>query len=268
MRAPASAFLLVLAACSDHNFSDKLDVVVPGLDTDVALDPPAQVDDPVGATPDGGEPDATTPDEADPVDDTVVPPGSDPPDDQDDVPVLDTDPVADTAGVDPPGGPPPQTVPLDCPDGIQVAWSGGELRRLSHDSGPDWGVIAVDFAGWYHVYDVSVAESGASQMNESAYVRVHNDLAPDGFPQTANCERDLVVVDPDNAGPVSGAVLLGTFLLDQGDNHVALHHFCPRFRAGGCPSLHIDGTSSGCETNNSNSVHLTGDALCLVPAAP
>ena len=144
-----------------------------------------------------------------------------------------------------------------------------ELMVWSWDSGPAVGSVYVEVEGSYHVYSNYIAESGSSQTNESAYLRIANTVNSDGFPQLSNCNDDWVVSDLDNSTTIpSGMVVyVGTFYLTQGDNEVEFYHYCPLYRAGECPSFHINtDSSSTCDTDNPNSVHFTGTAICLLPA--
>ena len=144
-----------------------------------------------------------------------------------------------------------------------------EVSVWSWDSGPDVGTVEVDIAGTYHVYSNYIAESGASQMNESAYIRIGNASNPDGYPLLNNCNDDWVVPDLDNAGsvPANMVAYVGTFILDAGINTISMYHYCPLYRAGECPSFHIpDDSDSTCDSGNVNSVHFTGTAVCLLPA--
>ena len=143
----------------------------------------------------------------------------------------------------------------------------GNLRGVL--SGPDVGTVEVDSAGTYHVYSNYIAESGASQMNESAYIRIGNTSNPDGYPLLNNCNDDWVVPDLDNAGsvPANMVAYVGTFILTAGTNTISMYHYCPLYRAGECPSFHVpDDSNSTCESGSPNSVHFTGTAICLLPA--
>ena len=81
---------------------------------------------------------------------------------------------------------------------------------------------AVTDAGWFHLYDTSVAESGAGQMNESVYFRVTNGSDGPGLPLDSNCDGECIVADPDNARdqPAGSRVYRGTFWFDAGTNIV------------------------------------------------
>jgi hypothetical protein len=157
----------------------------------------------------------------------------------------------------------------DCLDGVWGDWLSGEIYVFSWDRPTDSGVLVAPEAGWFHLYDTSIAESGSSQWNESVFLRVSNGLNPDGMPLDGNCEGDFVIVDPDNEGalPDGTTVFLGTFLLEAGENDVSLHHFCPRYRDGECTDLHDAGDpNSTCDTGNVNSAHVVGESICLVKA--
>ncbi len=155
----------------------------------------------------------------------------------------------------------------DCADGIVVSWLSGEIAVLSWDE-PRTGQMEVPQAGTYDVYDIAIAESGDRQWNESAYLRIPSGARPHGLPLFGNCNDEWIVQDPDNLGPLPAgtAMYMGTFRLDQGVVDVELHHLCPMVRNGTCTSMHnTDDPGSTCDTDNPNSVHLTGAALCLRP---
>jgi hypothetical protein len=163
---------------------------------------------------------------------------------------------------------PPEVVMDDpCPDDVNATFGPGEIYVKSWDRETDGGVLTADVAGQYHVYDFTIAESGASQTNESAYFRVANDTNPSGMPTLSNCRDEWVVIDVDNDGAMARGqrIYVGTFWLDAGDNDLTMHHFCPLIRDGACPDLHLlvpdDGT---CDSGNVNSVHFLGEGLCLV----
>ena len=82
----------------------------------------------------------------------------------------------------------------------------------------------------------------------------------------ANCEDDWIIRDADN-DPALPAVLQfgGTFWLDAGSNEVSMHHYCPRIRDGSCSILHDTSVEeSTCDSSNANSVHMVGEAFCVV----
>ncbi len=167
------------------------------------------------------------------------------------------------------GWPPDDFGDEDRASGVLGTWLSGEIAVMSWDGGPALGQLEAPLAGHYHVYDLSIAESGAGQWNESAFIRIPNSANPSGLPNLGNCDGDFVVEDPDNVNPVpTGSTLyLGTFQLDAGINEVELWHYCPVYRDGDCPTLHIpDDPGSTCDSSNVNSVHFTGTAVCLVPA--
>jgi hypothetical protein len=157
---------------------------------------------------------------------------------------------------------------VDCEDGVTATWLSGELAALSYDTDPSIGMLNSTLTGNFHVYDIVPAESGAAQWNESMYLRVTNTTESIGMPVRENCGGDFIVVDADNQGdlPAGTTQYLGTFWLEAGDNNVEVWHACPRMRDGECPDQHIeDEPSSTCDSTNINSVHLTGQAICLVP---
>jgi hypothetical protein len=158
---------------------------------------------------------------------------------------------------------------VDCEDGFFASWLSGEVVVLSYDAGPSVGVLNSPLTGSFHIYDVAPAESGAAQRNESMYLRITNPTESVGMPTSDNCGGDFIVVDPDNQGtlPSGTTQYLGTFWLEAGDNNVEIWHACPRMRDGECRDHHIDEEpTSTCESGSVNSVHVTGQAICLMPA--
>lgn len=154
----------------------------------------------------------------------------------------------------------------DCTEGTTVRLSPEELFVFSWDSTTSTGTLEAEEAGWYHLYDLDWAESGDSQRNESAFVRITNGTTSLGYPRIANCEDDWIIRDADNE-PTAPAMLQygGTFWLDAGPNEVSLIHNCPRVRAGSCAVFHDTSTEeSTCDSLNVNSVHMVGEAFCVV----
>jgi hypothetical protein len=164
-----------------------------------------------------------------------------------------------------------------CPDdavpitGFEGDDGADEIYAISW--GPTWmsATLTAPVAGRFAVYDSGVYESGPSQTNESSYLRIQNADNPEGLPEDPTCEGEHVVVDGDNDGPPPAPlVYLGTFWLVQGDNDLALHHYCPLFRSGRCEELHVGDPEAdgGCDDDNWNSVHLVAEGICLVPRSP
>jgi hypothetical protein len=162
----------------------------------------------------------------------------------------------------------------DCPPGAVpitdfIADDGGdEIYTLSWGPTEMGATLVAPVAGMYAVYDTYVYESGASQTNESGFLRIRNSVNPDGVPGTPNCGNDFIFQDSDNSGaPPAPLIYLGTFELVQGDNELTMYHYCALFRQGFCEDFHIGGAndSSGCESGNVNSLHLLGEGICLVP---
>lgn len=237
MRRTALLALLLTTACSDYNLNK------PG-DDEPGGDGTEDHDDGEVGEPEGDE------DDGDPSEDD---PGLD-------------DPSDDTAEPDEPEEGPPDEPLDDCEGDVEATWESGEIAVLGREDAPDSGTLTVPEAGWYHVYDTSIAESEDAQGNESAYLRIPSSADGDGLPMWGNCSEDWVVVDPDNGGPLPDGTRLymGTFYLNEGENTVWLHHYCTRYRAGECADLHIeDDSDSTCDTNNPNSVHFSGEGLCL-----
>jgi len=227
---------VLLLGCSDQHLSPVNELLYdPGLDADDddATDAGADDDDSWDETPDPGD------DSTDPPDDGRTP--------------------------DEPGEP---LGDAECEDGVLAAWEPGEVAQLSWDPAPAEAILDAPLTGWFHVYDLAIAESGGSQRNESAFLRVPNDLNLDGTPAVANCGQDWLTDDADNDGPLppDTTQYLGTFLLVEGPNRVEVHHFCALQRQGYCESFEdTSDPNSLCDTGNPNSVHITGLAVCLQP---
>jgi len=122
-------------------------------------------------------------------------------------------------------------------------------------------------AGEYDVYNTHIVESGPSQWNETAYVRITNAGNPDGRPVFGNCGPEWIVADADNFGPPPGVqTYIGTFWLEGGNNTLTVHHYCPENRAAICEGFEfMDDPNSTCASNNFNSVHFNGEGVCLIP---
>jgi hypothetical protein len=201
-------------------------------------------------------------------------PGFDAPDDDDPGSADDDDSWDETP--DPPDdddGPPDEagdpTGDANCADGVLATWSPGEVALLSWDAAPAEGVLDSPLTGWFHVYDLAITESGASQRNESAWLRIPNDLNLSGAPAVANCGLEWLTADLDNDGPLPPGTTqyLGTFLLVEGPNRVEVRHFCELYRQGLCTEFHYEvDAGSSCHASNPNSVHITGEAVCLEAA--
>ena len=176
----------------------------------------------------------------------------------------------DTGDPDEPGIPDdPDEFIEDCEDGSIATLPDGPIYVLSWDPTSATGTLVTSLAGWYHVYDYTIAESESSQTNETAYFRISNATTPDGAPYHANCGDEWMVMDADNGGalPSGTRIYIGTFYLEAGPNDVTMHHYCPLQRAGECDELHnTSDSSSTCETGNVNSVHFDGEGICIVPA--
>ncbi len=162
---------------------------------------------------------------------------------------------------------PPSDTRDACGSGVYATMTDPEIwvGASSSSSRLETTTIVAPVAGWFDLYNTHIVESGDRQWNESAYFRVTNATNPDGYPLLANCVDDWVVVDLDNAGPPPGTrVYIGTFWLDVGDNTLEMRHYCDRYLAGECTSLHIpDDPNSTCDSGNINSVHFYGDGICL-----
>ncbi len=169
---------------------------------------------------------------------------------------------------DPSDGPPGTILEGDCPEGTVATFDSDEIYVLSWDPTVATGVLSTDYSGWYNVYDYSIAESGSSQTNESAYFRITNAASSEGKPYWSNCEDEWVVQDADNDGfPSDSRIYIGTFWLEAGANTLYMYHYCVLYRDGYCPEFHItDDSSSTCDSDGANSVHFEGEGLCLVSA--
>ena len=155
----------------------------------------------------------------------------------------------------------------DCAEGVPVTITNAPLVVLAWSPDTATGTIDVPRAGWYHLWDTTPAESGASQQNESTMVRMTNTVDPVGAPFYTNCGDDFVVLDADNGGAPPARIYMGTFWLEGGVNTLTLRHLCPTIRAGSCTSMHNTADpGSTCESGSPNSAHLQGGAVCLVPA--
>lgn len=158
----------------------------------------------------------------------------------------------------------------DCPNGVSatVTDSDGDGWVVITTSDPeDWAIVNVPVDGVYEIYDTQLSESGASQMNETSYITVSNSVNPVGLPVTANCDSRWIVGDTDNNGTPVDPIYVGTFsMMASEDNLLTLHHYCPLYQNGQCPSFHNGdpNTGSGCNTNNANSVHMDLDGICIV----
>lgn len=169
---------------------------------------------------------------------------------------------------DPPTGGPPEIFLDDCPDGIQVDFSPGEIYVKANDSSVATGTLNSTQTGWFHVYDTTIAESGSAQKNETAFVRIANADVPDGLPVWGSCGDDWIVKDADNSGSPKGEkIYLGTFWLQEGDNALTLEHVCNLVAQGECASELNQVSGHMCEdTGNPNSVHVLAEGLCVVRA--
>jgi hypothetical protein len=169
--------------------------------------------------------------------------------------------------VDPPE--PPVEVIHDCDSSVAGAtWSDGEIWVATTSATTRSGELMVSDTGRFHVYSPFSAESGATQLNESAFYRIENEVSPDGRPQFGNCGEDWIVQDADNdeTWTEGDYIYLGTFDLVEGANTLRLNHYCLMYWEGECLDLHFaEDPSSVCDSPNPNSAHFSGE-LCLVPA--
>ncbi len=178
-----------------------------------------------------------------------------------------TEPTGSTDPTTPELEPPPGYLDGDCLEGMVAEVMDDEIYVLSWDPvSAATGIVATE-AGWYHIYNIHIVESGDSQRNESAAFRVRSVSYPDGLPLWGNCGAYWVVADADNDGPPPGTrTYIGTFWLDVGTNDLEMAHYCPLYRDGWCESFHDEQPDSTCDSGNVNSVHFTGYGLCIIPA--
>jgi hypothetical protein len=156
-----------------------------------------------------------------------------------------------------------------CPPGTRGEMTPEEIYVLSWDGSTATGTLWAPHDAWYHLYDADWAESGAAQLNESAYLRIRNSANPSGKPRAGNCGDDWIIQDADNAPPSPGVLQYGgTFWLLAGDNEVSLLHYCPLYRDGECPAFHEDSVDSQtCWSSSVNSVHMVAEAVCVMEAS-
>jgi hypothetical protein len=160
--------------------------------------------------------------------------------------------------------PPPIIAPEDCIAG-DLALLEDQIKVVMPSRLHDDGVLLAGVSGWYDVYDLYFAESGARQQNEHSYVRISNEANPDGFPLLTNCGDEFVVEDNDNDGVPPGPTLVGTFWLEAGENAVHMTHWCEMYAAGECLEFFNDVPGHHCDDRgNPNSTHFKGEALCSV----
>jgi hypothetical protein len=178
----------------------------------------------------------------------------------------------DDAGVD---GGPDKWLDECPPEAIRVTdfqgGNGSESYVKSWDRTVDEGSFSVEMSAYYAVYNTYVYESGGSQPNETAYFRIRNDASADGAPEFRNCGDEWIVQDHDNEGdPPGDYIFVGVFLLQEGLNTIAMHHYCPLFREGLCTEFHMGdaGGAGGCESSNPNSAHFKAAGICLLPWNP
>ena len=166
---------------------------------------------------------------------------------------------------------PPETPPEwveDCDDGIEAEILPKEMAVLAWDPVQSKGTLNAPGSGWFHIYDYVLAESGASQRNETVYLRIPNADQPTGEPRFKNCDSEWIVLDPDNNGSPNATArqYMGTFWLVQGLNEILLNHYCPLYRNGQCGSFHnTDMESTTCDAGDANSAHMTGRGVCMKP---
>ena len=168
----------------------------------------------------------------------------------------------------PPTGGPPEVFLDDCPEGIEVGFTPGEIYVKANDSTIATATLNSTQTGWFHVYDTTIAESGSSQQNETGFVRIANSDVPDGAPVWGSCGDDWIVRDADNSGtPKAEKIYLGTFWLQAGDNALTLEHVCNLVALGECAGSLNQVSGHMCEdSGNPNSVHVLAEGLCVIQA--
>ena len=194
-------------------------------------------------------------------------PGEKSPPGQTDTASVDTGPVSNPPEEEEPEEEPPGWIE-DCDDGIEIEMSPDEIYVVAWEPSQATGTLHAPSSGWYHIYDHALSESGASQRNESVYLRIPNVDHPDGKAMFKNCDSEWIVLDADNQGAPSttSRQYMGTFWLVEGANEVQLNHYCPLYRSGQCGSFHnADVEDSTCDAGNGNSAHLTGTGVCMKP---
>ncbi len=257
--AAVAGLMLAAAGCTDYDVTDEGDTYPPLGDDDDNGDDDDDTgigDDDTGDDDTGVGDDDTGPgdDDTGPGDDDTGP-GDDDGDDDD----------GDDDGDDDDD----DEVDEDCPNGVTatVTDSDGDGWVVITTSDPtDWAIVNVPVDGVYELYDSQLAESGASQMNETGYLTITNSVNPVGFPVNPNCGGLFIVADSDNNGTPTQPTFLGTFSLMAGeDNHLTLHHYCDIYQAGQCQQFHNGdpNSGSGCNTGNANSIHMDIDGLCI-----
>ncbi|MCO4771863.1 MAG: hypothetical protein KDA24_17660 [Deltaproteobacteria bacterium] len=200
--------------------------------------------------------------------------GDDDDDNTNEQPADDDDLANDDDAGDDDDGLPPKTID-DCPEGavfVTDFWGPSgedEIYVLGNGNNPTeaTATLVSPVAGLFDLYDISVAESGNSQTNESGFIRIRNAVNPVGAPAFANCGYEWIQTDPDNEGAPPELFYMGSFDLVEGENEVTLYNYCGLYRQGLCSEFHIGDpdTGGGCNTGNYNSIHLAGEGICLIP---
>jgi hypothetical protein len=264
--AVVTGLTVAAAGCTDYDVTDEDDTYPPlgddddtgpgdDDDTGVSDDDTGIGDDDTGDDDTGPGDDDTGDDDTGPGDDDTGP-GDD--DDDDD----DTGPGDDDGDDD-------DETDEDCPNGVAATVTdsdGDGWVVILSDDPTDWAIVNVPVDGVYELYDSQLAESGASQMNETGYLTISNSVNPVGFPVNPNCGGLFIVADADNNGTPTQPTFLGTFSLMAGeDNLLTLNHYCGLYQAGQCQQFHNGdpNSGSGCNTNNANSIHMDIDGLCI-----
>ena len=170
----------------------------------------------------------------------------------------------------------------DCPaNGVVVSLTPGLMAAHSRHTVDRakyrWGRFDVSTAGFYHIYNEYLAESGASQLNEHGFLTIPNAANPGGKPLWGNCGDYWVSADSDNSSVQSGLEYAGTFWLEAGSNPIGLASLCPFIRKGFCTDFENPSATTACSSWQqigplgsaawTNSVHFTGPTVCLVPTA-
>jgi hypothetical protein len=152
--------------------------------------------------------------------------------------------------------PPEKQVPLTFVDDLDGQPDGQIMARADHAPHQSCAKVLTQQTGYYRLYDKYIAESCATQLDETGYLTVKNTCNGAGWATEANAGDRYLVLDSDNTNPCTGdgqcgagmrcrlddqhsccvplkPVYLGTFYLVAGEpNLVCINHWCPEWKAG------------------------------------